>query len=85
MKRKGEIVMKYTNLIKENLVGPQTWIGQVINVKNGAILLQDRSEQAWVEVGNHYRYIKEGEALVLQIQKGLTNQATHILKTKNIT
>lgn len=76
--------MKYTNLIKEDIIGPQTWIGQVIAVKQGKILLQDRSEKAWVEVGKHYRYIKEGEVLVLQIQKGTSILATHILKTKKI-
>lgn len=76
--------MKYTNLIKENLVGPQTWIGEVIAVKQGMMLLQDRSEQAWVEVGNNDRLISKGEVLVLQIQKGLTNRATHILRVKQI-
>lgn len=76
--------MIYTNLIKENLIGPQTWIGQVIKVKQGMILLQDRSEQVWIEVGNRYRYIKKGEVLVLQIQKGVNIHATHILKAKQI-
>lgn len=76
--------MKYTNLIKENLIGPQTWIGQVVAVKQGKILLQDQSEQVWVEVGKNYRYIKEGEVLVLQIQKGVSILATHILKAKQI-
>lgn len=76
--------MKYTNLIKENLIGPQTWIGQVIAISEGKILLQDRSEQAWIEVGSQYRYIKEGEVLVLQIQKGVSIKATHILKANRI-